>query len=127
MLKYLLISRKNPITKEYAYHASAIPVTPIHMDELAQDISDNCTATVHDVKVVISALEEAIYKALRNGKSVRLGDLGSFHARIASKSAATEEDFKQENLLGVKVRFTPSSKMRYELSLKNPKMELQRQ
>ena len=127
MLKYFLISRKNPITKEYAFHASATPVTPIRMNELAQDISDNCTATVHDVKVVISALEESIYKALRSGKSVRLGDLGSFHARIASKSAATEEDFKEENLLGVKVRFTPSSKMRYELSLKNPKMELQRQ
>ena len=128
MIKYFLISRKNPITKEYAYHANAIGVTPIKLDELAEDISGSCTVTKHDVKAVISVLEEKIIKALRNGQSVRLGDLGSFHARISSKAAATTDDFEQsEHIRGLLVRFTPSSKMRHELSLKNPAVQLQLQ
>ena len=125
MIKYYLISRKTPITKEYAYHANATSVTPIMLDELAEDISGSCTVTKHDVKAVISVLEEKIIKALRNGQSVRLGDLGSFHARISSKAAATTDDFEQsEHIRGILVRFTPSSKMRYELSPKNPKVQL---
>ncbi len=128
MIKYYLISRKNPITKEYAYHANATSVTPIMLDELAEDISGSCTVTKHDVKAVISVLEEKIIKALRNGQSVRLGDLGSFHARISSKAAATTDAFEQsENIRGILVRFTPSSKMRYALSLKNPAVQLQQQ
>ena len=126
MLKYSLISRKNPVTKEFAFHSNLAPVTPIKLNELAQDVSDACTLTVHDIKAVVSALEERIYKALRNGQSVRLGDLGSFRPTVKSASAATEEDFTMENIRGIKVRFVPSSKMRYELSLKNPNVTLVR-
>ena len=126
MLKYNLISRKNPLTKEFAYHASLVPVVPVHLNALAQEVSDACSVTVHDIKAVVSALEERVYKALRNGQSVRLGDLGSFHPTIQSKGAVNEEDFTKENIRGVKVRFIPSSKMRYEMSMNNPNMSLSR-
>ena len=127
MLKYSLTSRKNPITKEYLYHANLVPVTPIGLKELAQEVSDTCTLTVHDIKAVISALEERVYKALRNGQSVRFGDLGSFHPTISSSGTVTEEEFSKENIRGIKVRFTPSSKLRYELGLQNPNLTLSRQ
>ena len=127
MIKYLLISRKNPITKEYAYHASAIPVTPVKIDEIAENISATCTVNSADVKAVLDALQAQVIKCLRNGQSVRLGDLGSFHARLASAGTATEEDFSMENIRGIRVRFTPSSKMRWELSTENPKVSLVRQ
>ncbi len=126
MIKYNLISKKNPVTKEFAFHANAVPVTPIMLDQLAEEISGKCTVTAHDIKAVISALEEVVYSHLRNGNSVRLGDLGSFHARISSTGAATEEEFSSENLRGVRVRFTPSSKLRYNISLKHPYMRLVR-
>ena len=127
MLKYSLISRKNPVTKEFAFHSNLAPVTPIKLNELAQDVSDACTLTVHDIKAVVSALEERIYKALRNGQSVRFGDLGSFHPTLSSAGTATIEDFKKENIRGIKVRFTPSSRMHHELSLQNPSVKLARQ
>ena len=127
MIKYLIIPRKNPITKEYVYHASAVPVQPVMLDEIAESISNSCTVNTADIKAVIDALEKQIIERLRNGQSVRLGDLGSFHARICSKAAATEEAFTEkpgEHIKGILVRFTPSSKMRYELSPKNPKVQL---
>ena len=126
MIKYTLISRKNPITKEYLYHATGIPVNPIGLDEIAEEISGKCTVTSHDIKAVISALEEVTFKHLRNGNSIRLGDLGSFHARLSSSGTATEEEFSAENLRGLKVRFVPSSKLRFELSMQNPNVKLLR-
>lgn len=127
MLKYSLISRKNPITKEFAYHANLTRTTPIKLDELAQNISNCCTLTPHDIKAVISALEEQIYKTLRHGQSVRFGDLGSFRPTLSSSGTATKEDFTKENIRGIKVRFTPSSKMRHELKLQNPQVKLSRE
>lgn len=126
MIKYTLISRKNPITKEYMYHATGVPVNPIGLDEIAEEISGKCTVTSHDIKAVISALEEVTFKHLRNGNSVRLGDLGGFHARISSSGTLTEEEFSPTNLRGIKVRFMPSSKLRFELSLENPNVKLSR-
>lgn len=126
MIKYNLISRKNPVTKEFAFHANAVPVNPIGLDEIAEEISGKCTVTVHDIKAVVSALEEVTFKHLRNGNSVRLGDLGSFHARISSAGAASEEEFSPELLRGIRVRFMPSSKLRFELSLQNPNVRLAR-
>jgi predicted histone-like DNA-binding protein len=124
MIKYNLISRKNPLTKEFQWHGIAVPVTPVMLDQIAEEISSQCTLTAHDIKAVISALEEVTFKHLRNGESVRLGDLGSFHARLASKGAVSEEDFTVENFRGIKVRFVPSSKLRFELSIKNPDVRL---
>ena len=127
MLKYSVISRKNPITKENLYYANLAPVNPIGLDELAKEISGSCTLTVHDIKAVISALEERIFKSLRNGQSARFGDLGSFHPTLSSSGAATEEEFSKENIRGVKVRFTPSSKLRHEMSMNNPNVRFSRQ
>lgn len=127
MLKYSVISRKNPITKESLYYANLAPVVPAELDQLAEDISSRCTLTVHDVKAVLSALEECIFKTLRNGQSTRFGDLGSFHLTLSSSGAASEQEFTKENLRGVKVRFTPSSKLRYEISMDNPHVKFYRQ
>lgn len=127
MLKYSLISRKNPVTKEFAYHATLRPVTPILLEQLAANIAATCTVSAHDIKAVVSALEEQVYKALRNGNSVRLGDLGSFHPRLSSSGTADEKDFSKENIRGIKVRFSPSSKMRHELRMNNPEVVLERE
>jgi predicted histone-like DNA-binding protein len=127
MIKYQLISRKNPITKEYLYCAQAEAVTPVKLEEVAESISNSCTVGMADIKAVLYALQEEIVRCLRNGQSVRLGDLGSFHARLSAKGVATVADFEKnpsEYLKSVLVRFTPSSKMRWDLSLKNPKVSL---
>ena len=96
MIKYQLISRKNPITKEYLYCAQAQAVTPVNLAEIAESISASCTVGMADIKAVLYALQEEIVRCLRNGQSVRLGDLGSFHARLSAKGVATVEAFEKK-------------------------------
>lgn len=126
MLKYNVVARKNPQTKELLYYAQLEPVTAVGLSALATAISNECTVTIHDIKAVLSALEEKVIMYLQSGMSVRLGDLGSFHPTVSSRGAATPEAFTSTNLRGVKVAFSKSSAMRYGFSLKNPNLQLVR-
>lgn len=124
MLKYNLVSRKNPQTKATMFYAQIAPVTPIDVTALSEAISRQCTVTIHDVQAVLSALDEHIANALLQGQSVRLGALGSFRPTLSSKAKTTAKEFKSSDIRGVNVRFTKGSSMRYKLSLKNPKLVL---
>lgn len=124
MLKYNLVARKNPQTKEPIFYAQIAPVTPLPLTALSEAISRQCTVTVHDVKAVLSALDEHITAALLNGQSVRLGDLGSFRATIKSASVKDANDFKPTHIKGINVCFTKGSTMRYKFSTKNPDLAI---
>ena len=125
MLKYKVVSGKNPVEGNVLYYGRLVPVVPVTLHELAENISRQCTVTIHDVKGVLSALEEQIYKNLRNGNSVRLGDLGSFHARLNTDSIANPKDFSPALIRGLRVRFCPSNQFRYELSKNHPAVKFQ--
>ena len=119
MINYSIVSKKNPVSKQVTYHAQSLSTSPIALATLAKDISAQCTVTVHDVKAVLSALEEHITRALQNGNSVRLGDLGSFHVTLCSRGAATKEEFGTELIERVRVRFVCSAAMRSSFELTN--------
>ena len=126
MLKYNVVSRNNPRNESMLYTGQLVSATPVGLEELAGEISNECTVTIHDVKAVLSAMERHVARYLRNGNSVRLGDLGSFHARLHCKTEARLEAFTADNLIGLRVRFTPSKGLRYQLLKKNPAVSFQR-
>ena len=117
MIRYKVISRKNPQTHEKKFYGTAAEVLPVDLNTVANEISNTCTLTVHDIKAVMSALEEAVYNHLLQGQSIRFGDLGSFHARMSSKGAETPEKFTSSMVRGLLVRFTPSANLRKMLNL----------
>lgn len=120
MLKYNVVSKKSPIDKTVKYYARLIPVTPIKLADLAEAISEECTVTVHDIKAVISSLEAHIARNIRNGNSIRLGDIGSFWPTVQSTGADAAEEFSSANIKQVMVRFRSSPNMKFQLSKVNP-------
>lgn len=125
MIKFNIIPRKNPINKEVKYYAQMAPVNPVTLGEVAEAISNQSTVTLHDCKAVLSALQEQIALNLRNGNSVRLGDLGSFHPVIKSSGALSADEFSTSHIKGLKVCFNMSSPMRYMLSKQNPSVKFE--
>ncbi len=126
MLKYNVIPRKNPQTKEVKYYGQLEAATPVKLAALTDVISKQSTVTVHDVKAVLSALEEHLVNYLYNGNSVRLGDLGSFHLTMKSVGAPTKGMFTSALIKRVCVRFTPSSNIRYLMDKTNPNIQFQK-
>lgn len=134
MLKYnvvsSLVNKKNAqtgqIEQKRVYFARLVPVTPVKLAEFAEGISRECTVTPADIKAVLAAMEQRLVQYLRNGNSIRLGDLGSFRVTLSSGSVENAEEFSTANITGVNVRFHVSPKLKYELSLKHPYTALSR-
>ena len=127
MLKYNLMERANPITNKTMFHANLVPATPFPLETIIANICENCNIKPIQLLNALYYLEKEIIKALQDGYSVRLGDLGSFHLRLSSVSVPSKEDFSAESLRSLKVRFIPNTRMKKELSLTNPKVVLVRE
>lgn len=111
MISYVVRAKKNPVTQVVKYYPQVAPVKPLHLDDIAEKISAQCTVTEHDVKAVLSALQEQILIALREGNSVRLGDLGSFRLTIKGKACNTKEEVTVDAIERLRVRYTMSARL----------------
>lgn len=82
-IRFKATVKNNPQTGEVAgYYATVVSRGYYDLDDIAEKIAANCMVTVHDVKGVLSALQQHIGEALQMNQSVRLGDLGSFRAVV---------------------------------------------
>ena len=117
MIQFKPVQHKNPITKEVKWYPQVVAGHPLLLDEVAERISLSSTVTEHDVKAVLSALQEQVIFALREGRSVRLGDLGSFRVTLAGTGAATADEVTVSSVSGLRVRFSRSSRLRTTIRL----------
>lgn len=116
MIKYNVVPRKNPITKEVLYYAQALPPTVLSYDNLCERVEKRSTMSHADVLGCLNALQFEMLQALQDGQSVRLGDLGSFHITLQSAGSATADAFTSDNIKRVMVRWTRPRKLRKELT-----------
>jgi predicted histone-like DNA-binding protein len=120
MINYFVQERKSPKTGTVKYYATAGRVTPLKLATIAEAISKECTVTVHDVKAVLSALEEKMINAFQNGQSVRFGDLGSFRVTLHSEGQDEKSKVSADAIKSVHVCFRKSAAMSNALEVKNP-------
>ncbi|MBG6132519.1 putative histone-like DNA-binding protein [Aquimarina sp. EL_43] len=104
------IARKDPrdataIPKHYALVVSS-GVTDI--DQLSQLVSDGSTVTRADVYAVIVRLVTTIQNELSQGRTVRLGKLGSFSLGVNSEGVDTPEEVTPSLIKRTKIRYRPS-------------------
>lgn len=119
MIKVNVKSRKNPIDSSVKYYMNICPVTYLKLEQIAKNISDRCTVTEPDVLAVLNSLQTEVIKAMQNGQSVRLGQLGSFRPTISSKGVANKADADTSLIKAVRSRFTMGSRLRSALALSN--------
>lgn len=117
MLKYTVVSRKNPVNSDVKWYAQIASPEPVSIDKLSNLIAQNCTLTRHDIVACLSAFQEQLINALQEGKSVRLADLGSFRVTMHSAGALTKDAFSTANINGLSIRFVPASRLRKAISV----------
>lgn len=111
-INYKVIQRENPQNnEEVKYYASLNSKGYYDLEDIANKIAQECTVTVHDVKAILSSLQQHIIEHAQNNESVRLKDLGSFHPRTNCVSVEDESELSTSNITKVRLHFTPSSKM----------------
>lgn len=119
MIRYVTRAMRNPSTQVVKYYPQPASLNPLTLNGVVEQIERQCTVSEPDIKAVINALEYVVIQALKNGQSVRLGDLGSFRFTMTTEGAATAKEVKASLIKKLNVRFTPSGAMRKKLKVEN--------
>ena len=120
MLTYHVIRRKNIKTGDILYYPQLVTAAADDRAKIIERIEKKCTLASADVKAVVDALEVEIIDCLQQGRSIRLGDLGSFRPSLrCGKGVGDEQSVSPAMIKRVHIVFHPSSRIRRALSVKD--------
>jgi predicted histone-like DNA-binding protein len=74
----------------------------VDLEDIAEEIAYATTATEADVKAVLSSLQKYVIEHLKNGQSVRLGDLCAIRTTMSSTGVADKDSFASSNIKKVR-------------------------
>lgn len=119
-IPYKVQPKKNPTTKEVKYYAQKAPSAAQvrELDDIAELIEVQSAVSRADVKSVLDSVERNVIASLRDGYSVRFGDLGAFHLTLCSTGEEKAEAVTAANIKRISVRYTPSPRIYRELSVR---------
>lgn len=123
MIQYIIRSMKAPTTGELKLYPMIAPTSTMTKQQVIDVIERTTTLTSADIKACLDALEWAIVDAMKDGKSVRLGDLGSFRPTITADGVKELAKVNASLIKRVRVRFTPSGRMSSLMVKQNLKFE----
>ena len=119
MIYYNVNKRKNPQTGAEKFYGTVNVQSTVDLETISEEIAYSTTATEADVKAVLSSLQKYVIEHLKNGQSVRLGDLCSIRPTMTSKGAADKDSFTAANVKKVRARFNASKRMKNALQVDN--------
>lgn len=107
--KYTITERKNRL-KGGTVMKQAVQVNQgrITTRELANQLQEITSLGRGDVQSVLSHLGDVAARYLREGYSVKLGELGTFTPYIKSKAVEADKDFTTDRIQSIRVVFKPS-------------------
>lgn len=116
MIPFKVIPRKNPVDKSVKYYAQAMNQQQVSIDQICEEVAHSSTATAADVSAVLKELIVYMQMHLLDGRSVSLGDMGSFHTTLKSQGETDAKDFTAANITNVMIRWVRPTKLRREFT-----------
>ena len=110
-IRYRITKRSNTIAnnKEPQYIMQAVSTGVVDLDQISRQISNECTLSVVDIKMVLYALGEKLQFHLEDGKMVDLENIGKF--KVGFKCKADPDASKltpKRNIQKYHLNFQPS-------------------
>ena len=104
-------TEKNPLMG-----VSVVASTPVTTREMAERISHACTLHKADVVAVLSALGHELSRALLDGRTVQVDEIGSFNVKLGLKERKYLDDRVTHHDIEVKgISFRPCKELKEEL------------
>lgn len=119
MIRFYPKKLKNVLTKNVAYVPTVTGTEVVDLNYVCDRIEKESTMSSADIRGVLNALQNVVISELKQGRSVRLGDLGSFRLTLSCSQATTPEACTAANIKDVRVRFSQSAAMRVQLVKEN--------
>ncbi len=118
MVNVKAVAKRNPQKPDEApqYYASAVRDELIDTDSFVKLITQNCSLGRPDVYALMVTISELIPKLLAEGKSVSLGDIGTFSVSVKSESAESAKKLKSKMIKGLNIVYRPSKLLKKKLA-----------
>lgn len=121
-LIYRVVGRQKPGTEgpeNKKYYLSRNSTGLIKTETIAHEIAISAGQSEGTVLGLLQDLHNEILSHLKNGYSVRLGNIGILHATITSSGRETEKEVDAACVKQVNVRFIPSVGLKNSVDLTN--------
>jgi predicted histone-like DNA-binding protein len=118
-IKFKVIERGKPGVAgggEKKFYASANVSGETTLEHLTRSIEKISTVSGADIRAVLYAMVDVMRDNLSQGRSVRLGDLGSLRISISSEGRDAAEDVNTTAIRGAKTVFSPGKMIRQMLN-----------
>lgn len=113
-IQYKITQRKNNIqpTAKNQYIMQAVHTGEVNLEQIAYEISNECTLSKTDIVAVLYALGEKTKFHLEEGKVVNLDNLGRF--KVGFKAAAQPESnlLQPKNIQRFYINYQPHLKLK---------------
>lgn len=109
-MKYKVIKRGFPGAASggpQKYYAIPVYSGEISLSQMGRKLSASSTVTKTDAVAVLSGLTDLIAEELKDGKIVRLGELGSFRISLNSNGEESVENVSSRSIKKARVLFKP--------------------
>lgn len=113
-LKYVVAKQRFGFdeTRSEKYVAKQVITGKVSFSKLCSQVGQICGAHRGTVQLVIAGLVDVLVNNLDDGKSVQLGEFGTFRPSINSKASDTEEDVSAGSIYRRKIIFTPGGALK---------------
>ena len=103
-------------TNKKRYHARVVSSDRITTDELAEEIQNECSLTITDVKAVLIALGDKLAKHLGDGSKVHLEGIGYFQVNLQCKEEVrTTRSVRSDNVEFKSVSYRADNELKKHL------------
>ena len=103
-------------TNKKRYHARVVSSDRNTTDELAEEIQNECSLTITDVKAVLIALGDKLAKHLGDGSKVHLEGIGYFQVNLQCKEeVCTTRSVRSENVEFKSVSYRADNELKKHL------------
>lgn len=108
------VQRTNPQDTEAPKKWYPVQYTTKMVDEneVAMLMADETTLNPMEAAMAIRQLRKVVQRLLLDGKSVKLGDWGTFNVTLNTEGAATKAELTARNVKRVNINFQPSDELK---------------
>lgn len=111
------VQRRNPQKPEEPMKWYPVQNTVKNVDEseVAELIADETTLNPMEAMMAVRQLRKIVQRLLLDGKSVQLGNWGTFNVTLSTEGATTKDALTARNVKSVNINFQPGSELKAAL------------
>lgn len=108
------VQRRNPADEDAPMKWYPVQYTTKLVDEteVAELIADETTLNPMEAQMAIRQLRKVVQRLLLDGKSVKLGNWGTFNVTLNTEGADTKEALTARNVKTVNINFQPGTELK---------------